>query len=404
MIGSKRYPLREGEYTPWVTVTFRPGLGMKVRGICRFLLLESDPHVRLYMTPLHIDPERPAIPISHPFTYSVYLAKGQGPYATLGVAEDTSGLNERVLDGEAFLGQCSSIHDEREKMFFDALDKTDGGALVCVFDLTDRVQHMFFRSHEEGRPAHGVSRDPVREAYGKVDDLLGRVADRIDRRTVMMVLSDHGFKSFRRGVNLNAWLRREGYLAVKAGAEGGDMLRDVEWAGTRAYAVGFGGIYLNIRGREGKGIVEPGEEAEALKREIRSGLLALTDPDDGTSAVKKVFVGNEVYSGPYTGEAPDLLAGFRVGYRASWGSVTGGVGGEIFEENDRPWGGDHNMNPEDVPGIFFCNRKVTAEEPGIGDIAPTVLELFGVPVPGNMDGRPFTVDRGGREERAGVSP
>jgi predicted AlkP superfamily phosphohydrolase/phosphomutase len=389
-IGSERLTLPMGSYTPWIAVTFRPGLGMKVRGICRFLLLETSPHVRLYVTPLQIDPGKPALPISHPFTYAVYLARSQGPYATLGVAEDTSSLNENVIDEEAFLAQCGLIHDERERMFFDALDKTPRGAVIGVFDITDRVQHMFLRYLDDEQPppeGDGGHRNAVRDIYVKMDGLLGRVMEKIGDDSVLMVMSDHGFKPFRRGVNLNAWLRREGYLAVRKEADGADIFRDIDWEATRAYTVGFGGIYLNLKGREARGTVEPGEEAASLKREIAGRLLSLRDDEKNRLAVKNVFDRDDVYRGPYVDGAPDLMAGFQVGYRAAWHAVTGGVGDRIFEDNLRPWGGDHNMNPEDVPGIFFCNRAIDREELHIEDIAPTVLDIFGVTVPGHIDGK-----------------
>jgi predicted AlkP superfamily phosphohydrolase/phosphomutase len=320
------------------------------------------------------------------------------------VAEDTSALNEEVIGEEAFLEQCDFIHEEREKMFFDALDNTPRGAVVGVFDLTDRVQHMFFRYLDEGSGGEGPGgqerAEAVRKAYRKVDGLLGRVMERLDDDTVLMVLSDHGFKTFRRGVNLNAWLRREGYLEAKTGAEGADMLQGVDWSGTKAYAVGFGGIYLNLRGREARGIVDPGEEAGDLKKEISRRLLDLKDPADGAGAVKEVFDREVVYHGPYVDQAPDLIAGFRVGYRAAWSSVTGGVEGPVFEDNTRPWGGDHNMHPADVPGILFCNRGIGRKDLKIEDVAPTVLTLLGVPVPGNMDGRAIPLGgtpEGGKE-------
>ncbi len=389
-IGSKRFPLESGVYTPWITVTFRPGLGMKVRGICRFLLLETSPHVRLYVTPLQIDPGKPALPISHPFTYAVYLARSQGPYATLGIAEDTSSLNENVIDEGAFLAQCDFIHEERELMFFDALDKTPRGAVIGVFDITDRVQHMFFRYLDDEQPQRSGKvghRNAVRDIYMRMDDLLGRVMEKVGDESVLMVMSDHGFKPFRRGVDLNAWLRREGYLAVREGADGSDMFRDIDWEGTRAYALGFGGIYLNLEGREARGTVAPGEEAADLKRAIADRLLTLRDEEKSRPAVKNVFDRNDVYHGPYVEGAPDLMVGFQIGYRAAWHAVTGGVGDRVFEDNLRPWGGDHNMNPADVPGIFFCNRALDRDEMHIEDIAPTVLELFGVPVPGHIDGK-----------------
>lgn len=397
IIGKETYPLRKGEYTPWIQVTFRPGLGMKVRGLCRFVLLETTPHVRLYVTPIQIDPENPAIPISHPATYSMYLAKTQGPYATLGVAEDTSGLNEEIIDEQAFLAQCDFIHEERERMFFDALEKTPRGLVVCVFDITDRVQHMFFRClDEEGHPANRGReveryRSVIRDLYVRMDRLVGRVLETLDEDTVLMIMSDHGFKPFRRGVNLNAWLRDQGYLAVRDGAETEDMLQAVDWARTKAYAVGFGGLYLNLSGREARGIVSPGEEEEALKREITRGLLELRDEsgeDQGEDElpVKHVYDRSEAYKGPYVNDAPDMVVGFRPGYRVGWRTVTGGIGDRVFEDNERPWSGDHNMNPPDVPGMLFTNRPITKEAPSIEDIAPTVLDLFGVPIPEYFDG------------------
>jgi predicted AlkP superfamily phosphohydrolase/phosphomutase len=392
VIDKDTYPLRKGDYTPWIQVAFRPGLGVKVRGLCRFVLLETTPQVRLYVTPIQIDPENPAIPISHPTTYSMYLAKTQGPYATLGVAEDTSGLNEEVIDEQAFLAQCDFIHEERERMFLDALEKTPSGLVVCVFDITDRVQHMFFRCMDEGHPANQGKeveryRKVIQDVYVRMDRLVGRILEDLDEDTVLMVMSDHGFKPFRRGVNLNVWLRDKGYLAAREDAESDDMLQAVDWARTRAYALGFGGLYLNLSGREAQGIVSPGEEEEALKREITEALLELRDESgDGEAPVKRVYDRSEAYRGPYVNEAPDMVVGFRPGYRVGWRTVTGGIGDRVFEDNERPWSGDHNMNPPDVPGMLFTNRPITGETPRIEDIAPTVLDLFGVPIPEYFDG------------------
>ena len=198
--------LKRREYTPWITLAFKPGLGMTVTGIVRFYLLETEPHLKLYMTPINIDPDRPAFPTSHPFTYAVYLSKTQGRYATLGLAEDTSALNEEVVDEDAFLQQTYLIHEERERMFFDALDKTSRGAVVCVFDITDRLQHMFFRHLDETHPANrgrsGKHKDAIRQLYIEMDALVGRTIEAVGDDTALLVMSDHGFKPFRRGVNL----------------------------------------------------------------------------------------------------------------------------------------------------------------------------------------------------------
>ncbi len=390
-IDDTSYPLLPGEYSPWIHLTYKPGLRVRIYGICRFLLLESQPHVRLYVTPIQIDPERPALPVSHPSSYSIYLAKRQGPFATLGVAEDTSALNEGIIDSAAFLDQCHSVHDERETMFFDALDKTPRGNVTCVFDITDRVQHMFFRCFDDGHPAsdehdNGRYHDVFRDLYRHMDRLVGRVIDRTDENTVLIVLSDHGFKSFRYCVDINLWLEQNGFLRRVKDPSGSDMLQDIDWSGTRAYAVGFGGIYLNLRHREAHGIVEKGEEEASVKAELAGKLLALWDEATGAQPVKNVFDRYEVYEGPYVADAPDLVAGFTPGYRVAWETVTGGFGERVISPNTRAWSGDHNMNPADVPGIFFCNRKITKAFPGIVDIAPTVLDLFGAAIPSYCDG------------------
>lgn len=390
-VGRERCALEVGKYTSWVRIAFRPGLGFRVRGLCRFLLLEIEPQIRLYVTSLQIDPARPAMPIAHPLTYSIYLAKTQGPFATLGVAEDTSALNEGIIDAAAFMEQCRSIHAEREGMFFDALEKTPQGAVVCVFDMADRVQHMFWgradeETAEEADREGDEYRHVLRDLYREMDGLVGRIRERLGREDALLAMSDHGFKSFRRQVDLNAWLQKCGYLAVREETSGEDMLEAIDWERTRAYAVGFGGIYLNLAGREARGRVAPGEEAELLKREIAAALGGLRDGEGGEKAVSRVYDRERAYSGPYVEEAPDLVVGFRPGYRVAWRTVTGGVGDEVFADNLRPWSGDHNFDPETVPGVLLCDRAVDGKLPRIVDIGPTVLDLLGVPVPAYMDG------------------
>ncbi len=392
-ISGQRIRLKVGEYSEWVRLTFNAGLGVKVSGICRFLLRRVEPECELYATPVNIDPERPAMPVSHPLTYAIYLAKLQGPFATLGLAEDTWALNERVIEEQAFLDQCYLIQDERERMFFDALSKTRRGVCACVFDITDRIQHMFYRYLDPRHPAN-AGKDTERHAaaieqvYRRADDLVGRVLERIDERTVLIVLSDHGFRSFRRGVNLNSWLRREGYLTLDDGAAGGEWFAGVNWERTRAYAMGLAGIYLNRRGRESRGVLA-GEEVAALRREIAAKLSGLRDPDTGEVAINRAFEAPDVYSGPYVGEGPDLIIGYNEGYRTSWDGAVGRVTDAVFEDNTRSWSGDHCIDPGLVPGVLFCNRRLAVEQPRMVDIAATALDLFGVKVPGYMDGEPL---------------
>src|SRR5205823_2346255 len=328
---------------------------------------------------------------------SIYLAKLFGPYATLGLAEDTWALNEKVLDDDAFLAQCYSNHHDREQMLFDALEKTKQGLCACVFDTTDRVQHMFWRYLEDDHPAaRDVPRDQrpdvIPDLYRRMDDLVGRVMQQIERDTLLLVVSDHGFKSFARCVNVNAWLHQNGYLALKPGkTESGDWFEDVNWSRTRAYTMGLNGLFLNLKGREREGIVAPGAEAEALKHELRGKLNGLVDPASGRIGITGVFDCDAVYAGPYVDNAPDLIIGYGDGYRASWDSVMGKVTSQIFEDNLKAWSGDHCIDPRLVPCVLFSNHKITVEKPAIVDVAPTMLKLFGLAIPGNLDGKPWTV-------------
>jgi len=396
IVDSESFTLAVGEYSPWVPVKFKAGLGFSARGICRFYLKEVSPEVEVYVTPVNIDPARPDLPISHPVTYSIYLSKLFGPYATLGLAEDTWALNEEVLDDGAFLAQCYSNHEDRERMLFDALDKTRQGLCACVFDTTDRVQHMFWRYLDEDHPAaRDVPKDQrpkvIEELYGRMDALIGRVMKQIDEWTLLFVVSDHGFKSFSRCVNLNAWLHQNGYLALKAGrTESGDWFEDVDWSRTRAYTMGLNGLYLNLKGRERQGIVAP-EEAEALRAELRRRLEGLSDPASGRVGITGIFDCDSTYAGPYVDNAPDLIVGYGDGFRASWDSVMGKVTAEIFEDNLKAWSGDHCIDPRLVPGVLFCNRTIADEKPAIVDVAPTILKLFGLGIPGHIDGKPWTV-------------
>src|SRR6266568_3592849 len=396
-VGSESFTLKVGEYSERVPVKFKAGLGFSARGICRFYLKELSPEVEVYVTPVNIDPGRPDLPVSHPVTYSIYLSKLFGPYATLGLAEDTWALNEEVLDDQAFLAQCYSNHDDRERMLFDALEKTRQGLCACVFDTTDRVQHMFWRYLEEDHPAaRGIPREQrpkvIEDLYRRMDALIGRVMERIDGKTLLLVVSDHGFKSFARCVNLNAWLHQNGYLALKPEkTESGDWFEDVDWSCTSAYTMGLNGLYLNLKGRERQGIVEPGEKAEALKKELRERLDGLVDPASSRVGITGVFDCDATYAGPYVDNAPDLIVGYGDGFRASWDSVTGKVTAKIFEDNLKAWSGDHCIDPRLVPGVLFSNFKIADEKPAIVDVAPTVLKLFGLGLPVHLDGKPWTV-------------
>ena len=393
-IAGKTVEVGPKEYTPWMVVPFD-----KINGIARLYIQTWDEtDVEIYCTPINIDPENPVMPISHPFVYAIYLAKQNGPYATLGLAEDTWALNEGVIDEEAFLKQAWLISEERKKHLWDVLDKTKKGFVTVVFDTSDRISHMFYRFLDPTHPAlarcseetKAKYKDVIPDMYGKMDDLVGEVREKLkdEKDTILMVISDHGFTNFRRGVNLNAWLRDNGYLFLKDDTGlSGDWFANVDWTRTKAFTLGLVGVFINRKGREGQGIVEPGPEMDALCREIKDKLEELVDPADGKRVINEVFLTQEIHDGPYADMAPEMLIGYHKGYRHSWDCATASVTKDTFSDNIKSWSGDHCIDPRLVPGVFFCNRPINTDKPKLMDIAPSVLDQFGVQIPGYMQGR-----------------
>jgi predicted AlkP superfamily phosphohydrolase/phosphomutase len=391
--------LRLGEYSDWVPVRFPLGLGMRMRGICRFRLLELGEHVRIYQTPIQIDPESPILPISHPRIFAVFLAKLCGRFSTLGLAEDTWALNEGVLDEQAFLEQAWANHAEREAQLFAMLRRTRRGLTACVFDGSDRIQHMFTRFVDHDHPANpsgdATFATVIEDTYCRLDELVGKVLAEVDPanpNNFVAVISDHGFQTFRRGVNINAWLLEHGYLHLRDGVTtSGAWFDGVDWSRTRAYALGLGGLYLNIAGREGQGIVPPAS-ANALADEIAAKLGALVDPVVGRPAIRECYPAHAV-KGPYADQAPDVIVGYHAGWRISWEGARGIADHVVFSDNTKAWSGDHCIDPELVPGVLIANRDLSlptgharAGKPHIIDLAPTLLDLFGIEPPRHMDG------------------
>ena len=390
-VGDETVEVGFQEYTPWLRVPFTG-----VSGIARFYVQDwDDEGIGIYITPINLDPDKPAMPISHPFVYAIYLAKLQGSYATLGLAEDTWALNERVIDEDAFLKQAWLIYEERKKQLWDVVEKTKKGFVTVVFDTTDRIQHMFWRYLDPEHPANEGKdgekhKDAIPELYSKMDGLLAEVQAKIgdDPDTVLMVISDHGFTNFRRGANLNSWLRDEGYLVLKEGNTSPDYFQNVDWSKTKAFTLGLTGIFINRQDREAQGIVSK-DELHDLCVEIKEKLEALTDPLDGQKVVKEAFLTRQLHSGPYADAAPEILIGYNRGFRHSWDCATGSVSEEIFSDNTKSWSGDHCCDPRLVPGVIWSTHKLAKASPALVDMAPSVLDLFGVDIPGYMQGEPI---------------
>jgi predicted AlkP superfamily phosphohydrolase/phosphomutase len=385
----------EGQWSAWIPVAFKTGLFQAAQGLVRFYVRQIEPRFALVASPIQFDPADPLFPISSPPEYARELAEAIGPFATAGMVENHTGLtNGRFLE-EAFLDHCLLAWREREAMMVHELSRFAGGLFFCLFDTPDRIQHMFWRFREPGHPAL-LGKAPthftrvIEEHYSIADTMVGRALEFADDETLVIALSDHGFGSFQRGVHLNTWLHDQGLLALEPGVSpgepAGDLLRHVDWSRTRAYALGLSGIYLNLQGREGRGIVAP-EDADGLKATIAGGLAGLRDPARNAVAIRRVLPREELYRGPYVALAPDLAVHCAEGYRVSWSSSMGGRPAGHFEDNIKPWSGDHLIDPARVPGVLFLSRPFRADGANLLDLAPTILDALGCPPCVAMEGR-----------------
>ena len=387
----KRFFLKESTWSDWQDVSFKIGGLRKAHGIVKFYLKSLNPEFQLYMSPVNFDPRSPLFPISYPQDYSKKLTKKIGLYYTQGMPCDTWALTENRLDESAFLEHVDEILMERKKILNEALKEFRGGLFFFYFDTLDAVQHTFWRYLDKQHALYEQSplyQDTIFKYYEKMDQVIGEILKNIKNEdATLIVMSDHGFTSFRKSVHLNRWLLENHFLFLKPGAVfGRELLEDVDWHRTKAYALGFGGIYLNRAGREYLGTVGA-SEAKILKQDILDGLKNLKDPENGEAVVKNVYAQEEIFLGVFSKDAPDLFVGFNSGYRASWQTALGGTPEALIEDNRRKWSGDHLVDSTLVPGVVFFNKKFKLSEPNITDIAPTLLNLLNVRQPQNMRGK-----------------
>jgi predicted AlkP superfamily phosphohydrolase/phosphomutase len=396
--------LQPGEWSEWVQLRFPlvPGLE-SATGICRFYLKQLDPFFKLYVTPINLDPSHPALPLSTPRSYVHDLWEHAGFFYTQGIAEDTKALSDRVLSDGEYLEQAKLVLGEQLRFLDLELGRFRAGLLFVYFSSLDQNAHMFWRAFDRDHPGYDTE---VAAKYGgtlawfyeQMDAMLGKVLARLDDHTTLLVISDHGFAPFRRSFNLNTWLLENGYLALRPGTalDTADLASGVDWPHTRAYGLGLNGLYLNLRGRERYGTVAPGGEAEALRNELQQRLLAVRDPATGLAPITRVDKAEDVYTGPYVPEAPDLIVGYNRGYRAGWKTVLGQFSPVTLEANTEPWSGDHCIDYTLVPGVLLSNRPVAAPSPRLTDIAPTILAEFGIPKPPPMVGQSVFLEAGAK--------
>lgn len=397
--------LAQGQWSPWIDLTFRINMLVRLEGMAQMLLMNAGNELHLYVSPVNFKPDNPPVPMSSPAGFAADLFKRLGYYRTLGWAEATWPLNEDRMDEKTFMDDLMVAFDDRAKVILDRVAAKNWDVLVGVIESTDRVQHMMWRLQDPKHPMYdaklaGEFGDAIERVYRRADDFVGEVVKRIGPDVPVMIVSDHGFHSWRKAVNLDTWLVQQGYMVLQGQQPGDKKLADlfgggtfwenVDWTRTRAYAMGIGQIYFNLRGRESRGIVSPGAEAAQLADELRAKLLTMTDPDDGSPIVRAVYKRDDIYSGEYLRNAAELQVGMNEGYRVSWQTTLGGSPPGIVYPNTKKWSADHGGYDYAITGgVLVTNRPIGTTTPRIIDIAPTVLKYFGVAIPSDIDGKPL---------------
>jgi len=393
-IQDHEFILKEGEWSTWKRVRFPMIPTQSVQGICQFYLKQIHPEFQLYVSPVNIDPASPALPISTPAHYSKELERHIGPFFTKGLPADTKALDHGVLDESEFLVQDENVLEESLKLFEYELQRFESGLWFHYFSSTDQRQHMFLRLIDKTDPLYdrdlaAKHENVIEHVYGEMDRVLARTMSKVDGNTLLMVMSDHGFMPFRRSFNLNTWLLQNGYMRLidPTIQESPEFFLNTDWSGTRAYALGLNGLYVNVKGREGRGIVEPQAEKQSLIEELARKLEDVVDPLTGDRVITRAYIAQQFYHGPMVDQAPDIIVGYNRGYRASWATPLGRAPRDIFENNESKWGADHCMDPEFLPGILLTNRKIKAANPALFDLTATILRAFDIERPSEMIGQ-----------------
>jgi predicted AlkP superfamily phosphohydrolase/phosphomutase len=328
--------------------------------------------------------------MAEPSRFVQDIASRLGLFYTTGFQEDYWALVNGVFSDDEFVRQATMVFDERLALLNYALREYDEGLLFFYFSSTDLQSHMLWWDSDAKHPTRSPAEAKeyfghIARLYQRLDAVVGGILARYGNRATIIVMSDHGFANFARQFNLNSWLRNHGYLGPP---DCMSILYDADWSRTVAYGMGINGLYLNLKGRERDGVVEPGRQKEQLLAELASRLEALRDVN-GQRVIHRVHRTDQVYSGGATGLAPDLVVGYSRGYRASWATCLGDLTGDVLRDNDSAWSADHCADVSQVPGVLFSNRAIRADAPSLVDLAPSILTDFGLPTPPSMEGRPI---------------
>lgn len=394
-VANQTFTLKKGEFSNWIKLQFDIDFLTKVSGIAKFYLKESGDDLELYLSPINFDPEAPFKPISAPKDFSQKLSKQFGSFSTLGLPQDTWALEEDIFDEKAFLTQADSILKEREKIYYSKLNSSQKGILFAYFGMPDTISHMFWRYLNDPQSPY---QNTIFDYYGKMDEIVGQTMEKLGPEDYLFILSDHGFYSFDYELNLNTFLKEKGYLVLKEGAnQSGQLFENVDWSKTTAYSAGYNSIFLNLKAREGQGIVDKSDTSK-IEEKLTADLMDLENPETGQKVIKKVYNRRDLDINESDNNAPDLIIGPYRGTRASWHSAVGSTGDKVLAKRESKWSGDHFFDPSEIPGVLFVNKKEDWKNPSIVDVMPTVLQIFNVSFDNQIEGKDLTTQQTSPEE------
>jgi predicted AlkP superfamily phosphohydrolase/phosphomutase len=400
-IGDQSVHLNEGQRSRWIPITARVSLVTRVEGLARIHLVKAGNDVQVYVSPIQWHPGNPPSAISSPPGAASTLLARLGPFRTLAWPEAAWPLADGRVTEDTFVLSQEETFDDRAAALLNQAESAGWSLLVGGIETLEATSRMPVRSGAvsaitaQGTPG---ADDAVTRAYARLDTLVGELRSRLPATADLAIVSPHGLAPARQVIDLNRWLADHGWLVwreppapvtLAALADPAAWTDTIDWAKTSVRNIGSGHLYVNLRGRDAQGVVEPGPTYDALVADLRDRLGSLVDPVSGERLVSRVRTAREAYAGPHTSQGPDLVVTFAPGARLSWDSMLGGTAASAVAPNTERWEAEHAAIDEArVPGVWMSSVPLGASTISIMDVAPTVLQYFGVSIPAGVEGRP----------------
>ena len=273
------------------------------------------------------------------------------------------------------LQEVNAALDARIRTLFHLVENEQWDYLHVHVMETDRLHHFLWQQMEEGHPTYASA---FYDFYQCIDDMLGRLAAKLDENTTLMWMADHGFCTIKKEVYVNRWLIDNGWLKLRNVPPDRKKGLDEIDPSSVAYSLDPGRVVIRVLGREKEGCVAPGAEYQALRDEIAAAALALRDPDSGEPIFQAAFMREELYYGPYLEQAADLILAPHDGYDPK---------GPLYKET-LTYKGDElvGMHTYDDAMLYVGGRTISSTRFSVLDVMPTILDLMQVPHPPGLDG------------------